>query len=105
MSTLAGSIQGYRDDFGAFALLRAPIGITVEAIGTLFVTESSKHRIRKITRARNVTTLAGSGTAGLSNGTGANSMFNFVTGVSIHPSGILLVTDSRNNLIRNISIG
>ena len=39
VSTIAGSIQGYRDDVGLFAMLRAPIGIAVDATGTLFVTE------------------------------------------------------------------
>jgi DNA-binding beta-propeller fold protein YncE len=53
-----------------------------------------------------VTTLAGSGTAGLVNGEASGARFNFPRGVAVHPvTGDVYVSESHNNRIRKISQG
>jgi sugar lactone lactonase YvrE len=51
-----------------------------------------------------VTPLAGSGTAGFANGTGAAAMFNRPYGMDLLNSNTLLVADSDNNRIRSINL-
>jgi len=50
-----------------------------------------------------VTTFAGSGTSGSSDGTGTEASFNGPWGVAIDGSGNLFVADVYNNLIRKIT--
>ena len=50
-----------------------------------------------------VTTLAGDGSAGSSNGFGTNAGFNYPLGVSVDTSGNIYVADTSNNLIRKIN--
>jgi sugar lactone lactonase YvrE len=53
--------------------------------------------------AQTVTTLAGSGSAGYADGTGAAASFNQPTGLAIGPDGGLYVADSRNLFIRKVT--
>ncbi|MCL2625432.1 MAG: SMP-30/gluconolactonase/LRE family protein [Cystobacterineae bacterium] len=48
VSTLAGSERGYADGKGRDARFYFPHGIVIDAQGTLYITDSSNHRIRKI---------------------------------------------------------
>jgi sugar lactone lactonase YvrE len=50
-----------------------------------------------------VTTFAGSGTAGFVNGTKTLASFNFPTGIAINNDGYLVVADKQNNSVRYIS--
>ncbi len=50
-----------------------------------------------------VTTLAGSGTAGSSNGAGVLASFSNPNGVALDPTGNVYVADQANNLIRKIT--
>ena len=60
VSTLAGSpgIPGYADGLGADARFNAPQGLAVDAVGNVYVADSSNHVIRIITPAGAVSTLA-----------------------------------------------
>jgi len=60
-----------------------PTGVTVDSSGNLYVADKDNHRIRKITSGGDVTTLAGSGTAGDDNGTGEAAEFNKPFGVAV----------------------
>lgn len=50
VSTLAGSSVGYADGAGAGAQFYNPYNIAADASGTLYVTDYSNHRIRKVTQ-------------------------------------------------------
>jgi sugar lactone lactonase YvrE len=67
ISTVAGvGSLGYSGDAGPAteARLIGPSGISVNARGNLFITDSSNNRIRKVSSNGTITTLAGNGTFG-----------------------------------------
>jgi gliding motility-associated-like protein len=104
VTTLAGSsISGLVNGTGASARFNKPAGITTDASGNLFITEINNHTIRKITPAGVVTTIAGNGTAGMVNGSGAAAKFNMPAGIAVDSKGNLYVADRGNYLIRKIT--
>ncbi len=76
-------------------------GIAVDGAGALYVT--SNNSVLKASSGGVVTTLAGNGSAGFVNGSGAAAQFNAPSGVAIDPSGNVYVMDSGNCALRRIS--
>jgi NHL repeat len=104
VSTLAGSgSSGSTDDTGTAASFGSPFGTAVDASGNVYVADSNNHKIRKITAAGVVTTLAGSGSAGSADGTGAAASFDQPLGVAVDASGNVYVADQRNHKIRKVT--
>jgi serine/threonine protein kinase, bacterial len=102
VATLAGSgATGSADGPGATAQFTTPRGIAVDASGNVYIAENT--RIRKVTSAGNVTTLAGSASSGASDGTGSSASFNSATGVAVDGVGNVYVADTGNHIIRKIS--
>ncbi|WP_458762497.1 NHL repeat-containing protein [Cupriavidus basilensis] len=104
VATLAGTnTRGSTNGSGAFASFSNPHGVAVDASGNVYVADSGNNQIRKITPAGNVTTLAGSSTAGFANGTGVSASFSNPIGVAVDASGNVYVADTGNNAIRMIT--
>jgi prepilin-type N-terminal cleavage/methylation domain-containing protein len=102
VTTFAGDgTAGTLNGTGTAAEFNVPLGITISADGTLYVADQGSARIRRITSAGVVSTLAGS-TTGFANGLGSNAQFNNVGGVLVTNSGNLYVADRTNYLVRLI---
>ena len=94
VSTIAGSgTAGYLDAQGTAARFNYPQSITVDNSGNLYLADLSNNRIRKIDTSGNVTTIAGSGSVGYTDGQGTNATFNNVRAITIDSSGNLYVAD------------
>ena len=102
-TTLAGSAtNGNADGMGAAAQMNSPTGVAVDAAGNVYVADYGNHRIRKITPARIVSTLAGS-TQGFSDGVGSAAQFSSPHDVAVDAAGNVYVADRDNQRIRKIT--
>ena len=104
VTTLAGSgLGGYTDATGTNASFSYPYGIAVDSSGNVYVAEYGANRIRKVTPAGVVTTLAGSGQAGSTDATGTNASFYYPRGVAVDSSGNVYVAEQLNNKVRKVT--
>ena len=104
MSTLAGSgVQGNINGTGTAASFNDPQGVAVDAAGNVYVADQGNNLIRKISPAGVVSTFAGSGVNGNTNGTGTAASFSQPSGVAVDAAGNVYVADFVNMLIRKIS--
>ena len=103
VTTLAGSSYGYFDGSGDDAKFRYPLDLAVDATGNVYVADTDNHTIRKILPDGTVTTIAGSGSSGSTDGTGTQASFNSPSGVTVDNSGNIYVADKNNNRIRKVA--
>lgn len=104
VSSLAGKLDpGYIDAVGDLAKFYGPNGVAVDAAGNLYACDEGNHCVRRITPAGEVTTYAGSGIAGISDGKAGEAMFHAPSGIAIDKDGNLYVADQGNNVIRKIT--
>jgi serine/threonine-protein kinase len=105
VTTIAGNgTAGFVDGTGTAAQFRSPRGIAVLPDGNFAVADTSNHRIRLVTPAGVVTTIAGNGGAGFGTGIGTNAQFDSPEGIAALPNGDIVVSDTYNNRIRLISM-
>ena len=102
----AGSgIAGFRDGPAVDAQFDAPHRVIVDG-NRLLVADTNNNRIRAIDLQTNmVSTLSGSGAAGLSSGTASTAQYWSPTGIAVDSSGYLLVADTFNHSIRAVESG
>ncbi|MNL00045.1 Serine/threonine-protein kinase PknD [compost metagenome] len=104
VTTLAGSSpRGFADGTGSAAKFGLGYNMAIDASGNLYVADSSNHRIRKITPTGVVTTLAGTGTPGATDGPGNSATFSDPRGVAVDADGNVYVADFGSSLLRRIT--
>jgi ABC-type branched-subunit amino acid transport system substrate-binding protein/sugar lactone lactonase YvrE len=104
VSTLAGDgRRGYRDGRGPEARFAGAIGgMAIDQQGNIYVPEALAHRIRRITPAGFVSTLAGTGSPGYVDGPVATAQFSSPVGLAVDAAGNVYVADSGNHCVRLI---
>jgi hypothetical protein len=111
ISTVAGNgTAGFTGDGGlaTSAELHSPYGVAVDTTGNIFIADQSNNRIRKVTATTgDISTVAGSGTAGFSGdgGLATSAELNAPTGIAVDQAGNLYIADASNNRIRAINTG
>jgi hypothetical protein len=107
-SVFAGSLaqRGYQDGTGTGALFFSPMGIATDGTTNLYVCDMYNQRIRQITLVGAVvSTIAGSGEKGSTDGSGTAASFNYPTGLYYDPNtDLLFETDQDGKTVRTISI-
>jgi sugar lactone lactonase YvrE len=95
----------WRNGVAVLNSFQSPVGIAINAAGNLYVTDAafSRNSIISITTAGVVSTFAGSGSRGATNGAKASASFNAPSSVAVDAAGNVYVADRGNNLIRKIS--
>jgi len=105
ISTVAGNgTGGYGGDGGPAtdAMIKHPQGIAVDADGTLYIGDLQNNRLRKVSPAGIITTVAGMGTPGFSGdgGHATAALVHSPAGVTISPSGVVYFGDVGNQRVR-----
>ncbi|MGJ7500456.1 NHL repeat-containing protein [Variovorax sp. ZT5P49] len=103
VSTLAGSdAPGSNNGTGTAASFNRPAALTVDVSGNVYVADDVNKLIRKITPAGVVSTLAGSGAAGMADGPAAIASFFGPSAIAVdNASGNVYVGD--DNKVRKIT--
>ncbi|TCC97851.1 DUF6443 domain-containing protein [Pedobacter hiemivivus] len=80
-----------------------PMGLVFDAAGNLYVADRANDKIRKISSSGVVSTVAGNGSRGFANGSGASVMFWSPNNLVLDEDGNIYVVDQGNNMIRKVS--
>ena len=107
VTTYAGSATpGFLDGDALVAqfLINAE-GLAADGNGNVYLGDTFNGRIRKISVAARVSTVAGDGSEGLKNGDGATAEFSFPGSITCDQQGNIYVSDQGNLCIRKITPG
>jgi hypothetical protein len=109
ISTFAGTgASNYTGDGGqaTAATLNGPNGVAVDAAGNVYIADQVNNRIRKVTTAGIISTVAGNNGAGGYSGDGGQATaaaLNEPTEVAVDAAGNVYIADSKNNRIRKVT--
>jgi TonB family protein len=102
-------VAGFSGDAGpaASAQLNKPLGVAVDAGGSVYIADSGNYRVRKVTTDGLIQTIAGGGTSGYDgDGKPANtSQLKFPVSVAADSAGNIYIADFRDHRIRVITAG
>ncbi|MDB5101057.1 MAG: hypothetical protein JWM80_5478 [Cyanobacteria bacterium RYN_339] len=111
VTTLAGQTAGFADGDGLAASFKYPAGLALGPDGTLYLADQGNQRVRAITPAGKVTTVAGggpaptSGYANLVDGPAATARFSSPQNLAVDKAGTIYVADRYNQRVRKIAAG
>jgi DNA-binding beta-propeller fold protein YncE len=109
ITTIAGNgIPEFGGDGGpaTAAFLQYPTGVALDHDGNVFIADAANHRIRRIDPAGTITTVAGTGAAGLAGdgGPATEARLHKPTGVAVSRKGELFIADEYNHRIRRVGL-
>ncbi|MEO6923929.1 MAG: SBBP repeat-containing protein, partial [Bryocella sp.] len=114
ISTIAGTgDETFAGDGGAAtaAVLDSPTGVAVDANSNVYIADRHNQRIRMVTPAGTISTIAGSGSASFSGsfagdgGSATASSLAKPSGVSVDAAGNVYIADTGNQRIREVTAG
>ncbi|WP_169787093.1 RHS repeat-associated core domain-containing protein [Hyalangium minutum] len=108
ITTVAGTgVPGSGGDGGPAtqSQLLSPEGIAVGRDGSLFIVDSANHRIRKVSPAGTITTVAGTGVPGYSGdgGSATQAQFRSPQDIAVDAENNLFIVDTGNFSIRKVN--
>src|SRR3989442_11279367 len=106
ITTVAGNGNtGFSGDGGpaTSAGLSGAMGVAVDASGNIFIAEERSGRIRKVSADGIITTFAGGGSAGCSDGPANSASLFLPSGVALDTDGNLFIADTGDNRICKVS--
>ena len=108
IATLAGTgVAGYGGDHGAatVAQISRPTDVATDAAGNVYIADEDNMRVRKISTAGIITTVAGNGFVGyIGNGGPASAAsLHSPAGVSVDSAGNLYIADKLNHVVRKVT--
>jgi hypothetical protein len=107
ITTVAGNgTPGFGGDDGlaTSAQLNAPNGLAETADGGFLIADSNNNRVRKVSPAGIITTVAGGGTGG-DGGPATNAALAFPVGVAARADGSFLIGDNDSHSVRQVDAG
>jgi sugar lactone lactonase YvrE len=107
IDNVIGSSYGFSGDGGAAqtAQLRGAFGVAVDSVGNTYIADTNNHRIRKVSAAGFISTVAGTGKAGFSGdgGAGTAAQLQSPSGLVMDFLGNLFIADQGNNRVRMLT--
>jgi large repetitive protein len=108
ITTVAGAgTAGFSGDGGPATAgqLDSPWGIALGGDGSLYIADQSNNRVRKVSLAGVISTVAGTGVRGYGGDSGlaTQAQLNVPAGVLVDVAGNLYVADSGNQLVRKVN--
>jgi DNA-binding beta-propeller fold protein YncE len=108
ISTVAGNgLWAFSGDGGpaTSASLSWPDGVALDVAGNLYIADTANNRVRKVSPAGIITTVAGNGTGGFSGDGGPATSASLYSpyGMALDGAGNLYIADTGNNRIRKVS--
>jgi sugar lactone lactonase YvrE len=108
ISTFAGTgIGGFAGDGGpaTSAQINYPGSVSGDALGNIYITDTSNSRIRRVSPSGTISTFAGNATQGFlgDGGAATSAELNLPTGVCLKSSSEIFIADNGNSRIRKVN--
>lgn len=104
-TTVAGSgRRGFADGSATAAEFSWPLDVVVTPDGTRFIADTNNNRVRRVAAGDGaVSTVAGTGEIGGTDGPGEIATFNCPIGITVSRTGIVFVTEFHGHRVRRIA--